>query len=95
MDSSTSYNVSRNAAQQGNNIQICIFVQVQGFLPCFLFVMEFQNLTVCKCVLCIAIIYIMLRLWTAERDISGYHFVTVRLKICIICPTVHHHRLVK
>lgn len=52
--------------------------------------MVFQNLAVCKCDLCIAAIYIMLRLWTAERDkyaIYSYHFITARLKNCIICTT--------
>lgn len=75
-------NVSRNAAQRGREIWICIFVRVQGF-PCFLFVILFQNLTVCKSDFCIAVICIMLRLWTAERDafaIYSYYFITVRLE---------------
>lgn len=75
-------NVSRNAAQRGREIWICIFVRVQGF-PCFLFVILFQNLTVCKSDFCSAVICIMLRLWTAERDafaIYSYYFITVRLE---------------
>lgn len=83
MDSSSLFkNVSRNAAQRGREIWICIFVRVQGF-PCFLFVILFQNLTVCKSDFCIAVICIMLRLWTAERDafaIYSYYFITVRLE---------------
>lgn len=61
------------------------------------FLVSFQNFAISKLDFCIAVIYITLTLWTAEKDkYATYtcHFITAQLKNCIIRTTLLCNKII-